>query len=145
MEPFGAASGVAGLLSLGIEVSTGLLQYYRSWRLAADDVTRTYASIDTLAKTLIMIKEVLERNSFSAEHVQNVETSITAVQQGLDRLKRKLDKIKAIPQHDTWLEKSKAKFRRTLYPFKESTLVKLKELSQDARDDLNLVLDTLQM
>lgn len=74
-----------------------------------------------------------------------MENNITAVQQGFSSLKKKLDKIKAVPKHDTWLEKSKAHFRRTLYPFKESTLVKLKELSQDARNDLMLALDTLQM
>ena len=145
MEPLGLASSVAGLLSLGIEVCGGLLQYYRSWRGAEDDVARTYVSIDTLAKTLILIKKVLEKNDFSTEHAKNVEASIAAVQQGIHSLKKKLDKIKVIPKQDTWSENSKAQFRRTLYPFKESTLVKLKELSRDARNDLNLAIETLQM
>lgn len=69
MEPLGVASSVAVLLSLGIEVSKGLLQYYRSWRFADNDITRTYASIETLAKTLIMVQEVLKKNGFGTENV----------------------------------------------------------------------------
>lgn len=141
----GVASSVAGLLSLGIEVCGGLLQYYRSWKGAEDDVARTYVSIDSLAKTLILIKEVVEKNDFSTEHAKNVEASIIAAQQGISSLKKKLDKIKLTPKRDAWSEKSKAQLRRTLYPFKESTLMKLKELTQDARDGLELAINTLQM
>ncbi|KAL8822146.1 MAG: hypothetical protein Q9191_007112 [Dirinaria sp. TL-2023a] len=141
----GVASSVAGLLSLGIEVCGGLLQYYRSWKSAEEDVARTYVSVDALAKTLLLIKEVVEKNDFSTEHAKNVEASVIAVQQAINSLKKKLDKIKLTPKRDTWSEKPKAHLRRTLYPFKESTLVKLRELTQDARDDLDLAINTLQM
>ena len=145
MEVVGAASAVAGLCSLGIEICQGLLAFYQSWKFAEQDVAKTYGSIETLGRTLILIKEILEGNDFKPEHVQNVEKSVLAAQQGIGRLKKKLDKIKLVPRQNSWGERTKSQFRRTLYPFKESTLVKLKELSQETRNDLSLALNALQM
>lgn len=45
MEPLGLSSGAAGLISLGISVCQGLLDYYRSWKYAEDQVAYMYESI----------------------------------------------------------------------------------------------------
>lgn len=145
MEVIGTASNVAGLLFLGIEVCKGLLKYYQTWKFAEDDVARTYVSIETLGKSLILIKEVLDNKSSSTSLVTNPESCIWTVNQTVSKLSKKLDKIKVTPKHGWWRERSKSQFSRTLYPFKESTLAKLKELSQEAKDDLSLALNTLHM
>lgn len=145
MDPLSISASASGLLSVGITVCHGLLEYYSSWRDAEDDVSRMYNSIDALNKTLILIDLSIQHKSFNRDVVVRVEESITSTQRGLESLKKKLDKIKVVPQQEGWREKTKAQFRRTVFPFKESTLVKLKELGNELRDDLSIALDALQM
>ena len=145
MEAFAVASSAAGLVSLGIEVCKGLLFYYQSWRTAESDVAGMYSSIETLAKTLILLDSVIKNGVFDRQIVQNVEKSILATTTGLTSLKKKLDKIKFSHQEDKWTEKAKGSFRRAIYPLKQSVLVKLKELANELRDDLTLALSVLQM
>ena len=145
MEAFAVASSAAGLVSLGIEVCKGLLTYYQSWRTAVSDVAGMYTSIETLAKTLILLESVIKNGVFDQQIVKNVEKSILATATGLTSLKKKLDKIKFSNQEDKWTEKTRGSFRRVIYPLKQSVLVKLKELANELRDDLALAMSVLQM
>ena len=145
MDPLSIAAGVAGFLSTSITICNGLLGYYESWKDAEDNVTRMYRSIEALTKNLILIQLSTQHKSLNPDIVVRVEECITSTQGGIESLKKKLDKIKIIPQQERWQEKTKACFQKTLFPFKESTLVKLKELGNELRDDLSVALDALQM
>lgn len=145
MDPLSIAASAAGVLSIGITVCNGLLEYYSSWKDAEEDVSRMYNSIEALTKTLILIELFIQHKSFTRDVVVRVEESIASTQRGLESLKKKLDKIKVIPQQEGWREKTKAQFGRAVFPFKESTLVKLKELGYELRDNLSIALDALQM
>lgn len=46
---------------------------------------------------------------------------------------------------DNWKERSWARLKGTLYPFKESTLIMLKERCNELRDNLTLAVTTLQV
>lgn len=145
MDPLSIAASATGLISLGITVCNGLLEYYSSWKDAEEEVSRMYNSIEALTKTLILIDLSIQHKSFNCDIVVRVEESIASTQRGLDSLRKKLEKIKVVPQQEGWREKTKAHFRRAVFPFKESTLVKLKELGNELRDNLSIALDALQM
>ena len=145
MEAVGAASTVAGLLSLGITVSQSLLDYYQSWKDAEQNVAKTCVSIEELSKTFRLLIIGVEYKEFNCEIVDQVRDSIRSAEGSIHSLKTKLDKIRVVAVQDGWRDKAKAQFRRTLYPFKESTLVKLRELSSETRDNLNLALNLLQI
>ena len=145
MEPFGAASGVVGILSSGITVCDSLLNYYHSWKDAEEDVSKTYASIEELSKTLKLVKTTIEYEEFNKQIVDQIRVSVESAENSLNNLEKKLNKVRVVALQNGWKEKAKAQFRRTLYPFKESTLVKLRELSSEARDDLILALNLLQV
>lgn len=145
MEALAVASGAAGLVSLGIEVCKGLLSYYQSWRTAETEVIGMYNSIESLAKTLILLEKAINDGVFDQQMVENAEKSIMSTQDGIVSLKKKLDKIKVVGKEGNWTEKTKAPFRRAMYPLKQSVLVKLKEVAIDLRADLALALNVLQM
>ncbi|MCJ1464603.1 hypothetical protein MMC07_003216 [Pseudocyphellaria aurata] len=145
MDPLSIAASAAGLLSLGITVCNGLLEYYSSWKDADEGVSRMYNSVEALTKTLILLNISIQHKSFNRDVVVRVEESITSTQGGLESLRKKLEKIKVVPQQEGWREKTKAHFGRAVFPFKESTLVKLKELGNELRDDLSIALDALQI
>ncbi|KAG7009377.1 hypothetical protein G7Y79_00002g004920 [Physcia stellaris] len=145
MEALAVASGAAGLVSLGIEVCKGLLSYYQSWRAAETEVAGMYNSIESLAKTLILLEKAINNGVFDQQMVENAEKSIMSTQDGIVSLKKKLDKIKVVGKEGDWTEKTKAPFRRAIYPLKQSVLVKLKEVAIDLRADLALALNALQI
>lgn len=145
MEPLGLSSGAAGLISLGITVCQGLLNYYHAWKDAEDQVAHMYASIEGLTETFRLLESAIESNMLRRETVQKVEGSIRSAERGLESLRKKLDKIRLSPAQPGWRVKSTAQFRRTLFPFKESTLAKLKELGIELRQDLTLALEVLHI
>ncbi|KAI9148367.1 26S proteasome non-ATPase regulatory subunit [Paramyrothecium foliicola] len=139
------ASGIAGLVSLGITVCQGLLLYYNSYKGFRDDIDTTYMSVESVAKALLAIESVVSRGRFSPEVASLVENSVRLCAQGLDTLSKKLDKIKSLPPDGSLKTRLRETKRNMLYPFKESTLVKLREICQDLGDNLNLALDTLNI
>ena len=145
MEALGAASGAAGLLSLGITVCQSLLDYYQSWKDAEENVAKTYTSIEELSNTLRLLAIAVQYKDFNGEIVGQIRGSIESAEQSLLNLEKKVDKVRVVPLQEGWRDKAKAQFRRTLYPFKESTLAKLRELSSETRDNLSLALTLLQV
>lgn len=145
MEPFGASSGVAGLLSLGITVCQGLLDYYSSWKGADDNVARTFASIDMLTKTLILLRSAVQHRPLNPDILHHIGKCIASTERGIQSLQKKLEKVRLVSSQGDWQDKAKAGLRRALFPFKESTLAKLREVCSELRDDLALALDALQI
>lgn len=145
MEALGVASGAAGLISLGITVCQSLLDYYHSWKDAEDNIAKTYASIEELSKTFRLLAIAVEYKEFNDEVVDQVRDSIGSAEGSIHSLEKKLDKVRVVALQDGWRGKAKAQFRRTLYPFKESTLAKFRELSCETRDNLSLALSLLQV
>ena len=145
MEALGISSGVAGILSLGTSVCQSLLQYYGSWKDAESDVAGMYESIEALAQILLALLSAIEHGRPVHDVVSIVEKNITSCQQGIDRLRKKLDKVNLTPLRPGWRGKTKAQFWRTLYPFKESTIIKLKGIVNKLRDHLKLAFDVLHI
>ena len=145
MEALGVASGAAGVLSVAITVCQSLLEYYHSWKDAEDNVAKTYVSVEELTKILKLLATAIESKEFSGEIVSQIQDSIQSAAESLRSLGKKLDKVRIVTLQKDWKDKAKAQFRRTLYPFKESTLVKLRELTSEARNNLSIALNLLQV
>ena len=145
MEVIGVASSTAGCISLGITVCQSLLDFYHSWKDAEDNIAKTYVSIEELSKILKLTAVAVECKEFSSDIVNQVRDSIESAKGSIHSLEKKLDKVRVVALQNDWKGKAKAQFRRTTYPFKESTLAKLRELSYETRDNLSLALDLLQI
>ena len=145
MEALGISSGAAGLIFLGITVCQGLLDYYDSWKNAESHTAQMYTSIQALTKTLRLLESAIQHEAFDPDVVTRVEDCIRSVEKGVQSLQKKLDKLRLVPVQEGWKAKAKSQLHRTLFPFKESTLAKLKELGNELRDDLSLALSLLHI
>ena len=155
MDAVAVAASFAGLASLGISVCNGILRYYDSWKDAEDNMRSMYKSVESLTKTFLVLKRSLE--SFSGKALSNSDTvsrvreSICDCEDGISKLEAKLLKINLaksskINQKDkSRSDRAKAQLRRAQYPFKEGTLVRLKEICSGLQDDLLLTMETLHM
>ena len=145
MDALSVSAGAAGFISLGITVCQGLLDYYHSWKDAEDQVAQMYASIEALTETFRLLESAIQSKVLNHATVQKVEESIRSAEKGLHSLQKKLQKVQLAPSQPGWKAKGMAQFRRTLFPFKESTLAKLKELGIELRQELSLALEVLQI
>ena len=146
MEGLAVASSAAGLVSLGLTICEGLLKFYASWKGAEVDIKSMYSSVEMLTKTFICLRNSIRQSRFSKDIVAIVEESIAMCKSGVEALKRKLSKINSVLQaNHGWNHRLRSQFHRALYPFKESTVVKLKEICSDLQSNLTLALETLQM
>ncbi|KAI9847491.1 MAG: hypothetical protein M1837_002392 [Sclerophora amabilis] len=134
-----------GIVSLGIQVCDGLLKYYASWKDYESDIATTYGSIEGLQKTFALLYGEISNRSLDPNSVARVEESITACEGGIGVLQKKLEKVRGYGNPTGFREKARAHAQRASYPFKESTLVKLKEIVQELRSNLILALNTLQL
>ncbi|KKP01340.1 ankyrin repeat protein [Trichoderma harzianum] len=109
-EAIGIASGVAGLISLGLTI----------------DLT-------------------LQQGQFSHDIIVAVETSLKLCKEALETLAKKLDKIRSTRADGSLKTRLENAKRRMLYPFKESTLAKLREICHDLKDNLGLAINVLDV
>lgn len=56
-DPLSISASAAGLISLGLEVTKGLIQYYESWKDSHDNVATMLESLEALFKTLKLLNE----------------------------------------------------------------------------------------
>lgn len=144
-EALGVASGVVGIISFGISVCQGVLAYYNAFQDSEEDIGQMCVSMENVAKTLLAIDLTLRHGSFDQKIIAVVESSISLCTQGLQTLAKKLDKIRSIQADSTLRTRLENTKRRLLYPFKESTLAKLREICHDLKSNLGLAIDALNV
>lgn len=166
-EPLSIAASVAGLISLGIQVSERLIQFYSAVHDARHETQSTRCAIKELRLTLTSIKIALEKQkNFAPNEVASVESSVLSCQDCINRLEKKLHKFHDTnntgsstanaPTTDLVLSTSNSKFvtlhekindskGRLLYPFRASTLAKLRENVQEMKENLALSLQVLNL
>ena len=145
MEAFGIASSFAGLVSLGMTVCNGILAYYSAWKDSNNDVRKMYEKMELLSKLFVVLRQSIENPLLERAVVLQVEEHIGLCENGINALNKKLDKIKINSQTTNPREKTRTYVQRSLYPFRESNLMKLTETCNELRDHLILALNVLQM
>jgi ankyrin repeat domain-containing protein 50 len=146
MSGFDVAVGAVGIVSFGITVCQGLLDYYHTWKDAESNVKRMYDSIEMVTKIFILLKSSLDKHPPEKDILDLVNESVDACKSGVETLEKELKEIKInSPKSDGWKEKLKAQIRRTLYPFHEPTLDHLVSISTGLQDNLKLAMGVLQM
>jgi hypothetical protein len=146
-ESLGVAGSVVGIISLSIQISQGLLKFYRSWKDQDSVVSDICVSLESLSETLTIILTAIQPPAKYDKIVKNnVEENIDRMSGTLKKLEYELKKIQG-----TEIPKSGARatmrhhIRRAFYPFKEETLNQLQRAVAEARSNLDLALQMLQM
>ena len=145
-DAFGVAGSAVGVISLGIQVCQGLLKYYESWKGCHQDIENTSKSIASLTETLELVSRVVGNRKGQGEPVeQQISSIVVRCLTGIEALSKELEGFEKYPESADIRSKIKSHMRRLYYPFKESTLAKLRDSVQDVRDDLVPALAVLQM
>lgn len=138
-DPLSIAASAAGLVTFGLSVCSGLLDYYNAWKDQPSDVSRMCESLGALNKTLELVDERIRHPLLNRKSVDRVTESIISCAAGIQMLGSKLDKI-----HNAKPGMS-AHLQRAQYPFQRKTLEKLLRTISDLRSNLGLATSTLQL
>lgn len=146
-ESLAIAGSVVGIISLSIQISQGLLKFYGSWKDQDDVVSGVRLSLESLSKTLTITMTAIQPPAKYDESIKDdVEENVGHIRGALKKLEYELKKIQGI---EVPKPGKRAIIRRhtlrMLYPFKEETLNKIQQAVAEARSNLDLALQVLQM
>lgn len=139
------AASAVGIASFGIQVCQGLLDYYDGWKGYHTDVTSAYTSIADLSRTLALLKVSLSTGELDRERVERVRGCLSSSEDGLMKLSTKLQKLRTHITPDGTRQKVWSEIQRAWYPFRASTLAKLRETVDDVQERLRLAIQVLQL
>ncbi|ORY18041.1 hypothetical protein BCR34DRAFT_381379 [Clohesyomyces aquaticus] len=130
------AASVAGFISLGIEVCEKLVSYYQKWDQCPNDMKDLVGDLGRFKDLLEEFKRMSNSGMFQQDLSDLVAEQLHLFEADIEKLDKKLKKIKAeaVP-NGTW-EKIKSQGRRFAYPFRKSTIEKLRETVESAMDHI---------
>lgn len=122
-DPLSVAGTAVGVVSLGLQVTGGLIKYYSNFKSYHDDIAQITQSSERLCELLEYLKDVLRKEE--PEHsavLEQVRRSVGACDGGLRLLKREVDKNRTVKLPVNTEDKARMIVKRLLYPFKKDTL-----------------------
>ncbi|KAI9678988.1 MAG: hypothetical protein M1822_007414 [Bathelium mastoideum] len=147
-EPFSVASGAVGFISLGIQVTQGLITYLQDWKSRDSDVASTILSLQDLEQTLEHLSSVLGGNNVlraNAALSQHIEHLVQRVKLGIDTLQEVLSKFRRATPQATTSNRMKATLWSLKYPFKKDSLQFLNDIVRDLRLNVAVALQVLNL
>jgi len=144
MAELGVAGSAVGIISLGIQVCHGLILYYGSWKNAPKDVAQMCKSVRNLEETLEVLKVTIKDKGVATQAETGFQNSFDACTVSIDELRGELIRVQEVKGSSIW-SKAHGQGRRFLYPFRESTLLKLKGIVAEIRENLSLAVEVLHL
>lgn len=144
-ESVGLAASVAGLLSLGLQVSGGIIKYLDAFEDRQEELNHVRQQNESLASSLLAIEAA--SSSFQDQHQEAsaaVLRNIQSCQNGfraLELLRLEL----ADCETKTWTTRLENKTKRLTYAFHRSKIRQIEQRLQKANDCLHLALVGLRL
>lgn len=146
-DPLSVTAGIAGLISLGIQVTGSLINFFTSYKAQDTDIARTTTKLESLLDTFRFLEAALQRRIFQPDEqnlLQNIESSVQNCDELIQELNEECEKFNRAST--TGIKGTiRVVGRRAAYPFRQSTLQKLDEAISEIRHNISLALDVLQL
>ena len=146
-DPISVAGTVVGSISLGIQVTQSLVNFYNSYKGQSSELGHTTNRLNSLLGIFQSLKKTLSERKFLAYEQNLVKNIETAIQNCDDLIHELQDEVQKF--HKTSSKEPIATIqiagRRLTYPFRQSTLQKLDEDIKDIRANISSALDALHL
>ena len=146
-DPLSIAASVVSLISLGIQATQSLVDFYTSYRNRDPELTGITERLEDLREIFRSLEKTLSDRKFQTGErglVERIEASINNCNELIQELEDEYQKFGSTSS--TGIKNVvKVAGRRAIYPFRRSTLQKLDEDISDIRDNLAVALQTLNL
>ncbi len=146
-DPLSVTAGAAGLISLGIQVTQSLVNYYNSYKGQDSDIRGMTERLECLLDIFQDLKKTITNRKIQADErglLKNIETSIKNCDSLIRELQEECEKFTNTSSNGIKATIRTAG-RRAIYPFRQSTLQKLDENIDEIRANLLPALGVLQL
>jgi hypothetical protein len=146
-DPLSVAASIAGLVSLGIQVTQSLITFYDSYKSQDSYVARTTYKLESLLQTFHSLNKILTGRKFRADEralIVDIETSVQSCEDLVLELQEEFGKFSTSPT-DRIGASIRTASRRLSYPLRQSTLQRLDENIGEIRENLSLALNVLEL
>ena len=143
MAEVAAVASGAGLASFGLQCCKGLANFYSAYKAYDEKIGATHEEIEILTKLFHNLEDVLSRtpvDPVQASSVKRVNETLGLCRARIQKLQDVLDKCQSIASPNNKLVKLQRIKSKALFPFKEQTLLVLRENVHSLRGDLQLAL-----
>ena len=149
-----------GVVSLGIQVSQGLITYYNDFRGQNEEIDALGNNLDALRQTLVVLEGLVNSNTIGVpQSADLVKTNIISTLGGISRLQKFLTKCRqhvAVDSADpgspagqggpsSRSSQAKTFLGKVAFPFRKNTLNSMRVIVADLHASLSLALSTLQL
>ena len=141
------AASVASLISLGIQVTQSLIDFYKSYSYQISELAVIIERLESLAKNLRYLEKALSSRTFQANEqnlVESIEKSIIHCKELVQELQDECKKFNETSSSGI-KDAAKAANRCATYSFRQSTLQKLDKNITEIRANLFIALSVLQL
>ncbi|KAK1855066.1 ankyrin repeat protein [Colletotrichum chrysophilum] len=146
-DPLSVAGSAVGIVSLGIQVTQTLYDYYNAFANAESDVAHILTKLESLLELLDSLNRQLKDRKYRSNdlHVLAlVEKHVQECEDCIEDLRNHTEKFGDLQPKDT-LAIAKALGRRLAYPFREKTLRRLEEDVAEVFSRMSSALQQLQL
>lgn len=143
-DPLSIAGSVVGVISLGIQVTQSLVDFYNSYRNQDSELRGITERLEGLTEIFQSLERTLSSRTFQVDERNSIETSIVNCNEQIQELQEECQKF-CKPSSNGIRAAVKVAGRRVTYPFRHSTLQKVDEDIGEIRANLSLALDLLQL
>lgn len=145
-DPLSIASGAAGILSFGIQVTQSLVDFYNSYRNQDTEIGRTLENLQSVFNILQFLDAAIRNPQSRPEEQelsQEIGKAIEKSEEIIGELQDEYAKFQKVPDSG-FGNRMRTASRRATYPFRTSTLQKLQEDVDEIRENLEFALSVLQ-
>ena len=146
MDGLSVAASVAGVISLGIQVTQTLVDFYAAYKGQQSYITHTTKRLERLLNLFKSLEKQLASRKFRPDDqdlLKNIENSMNNCEEFIGELQSETEKLKANPNNRI-RDAALTGARKIAYPFRRSTLQKLDEDINEVISHLSLALQVLQ-
>jgi hypothetical protein len=145
-EPFSVASSAVGIVSLGLQVTQGLVAYYSHFKAFDRDIAEISRKADGLSRILQVLKGPLRKFEIDDAPVPaQVRTAISASEEGLRNLNDWIEKYGKVEPPGNIEDRLRILKKRTLFPFRRDTLLGLKSTLESLQSNLDTAIHVLHL
>lgn len=146
-DPLSIAAGVAGLISLGIQVTQSLVDFYNAYKKRDSKLVDMTERLENLLNIFQCLEKTLLDRNFQPDEqglIKNIEKSIQNCDELIGELQEECQKFNKASSNGIKAT-IRAAGRQVTYPFRQSTLQKLDEDINEILTHLSSVLNVLQL
>ena len=149
MDPVSIAASTASFVSLGLQVCSGLIDYFKAWKSRDGDIEEALKKLTSLSLTLVSLKKILSvvetQVDNASDNFQEVRDKIFSCSADFNTLHSLLIELESISQPAGVFDKiHNVRLRSTAF-FNKGTFKRLQSSIKDTKFNLDSAIQMLQL